>query len=81
VSWEELKQRWPRGTRVRLNKRQAIETGLFRKRKHLSKYRYGEVVGWCRSYTGCLYVQWDHRKARDIIHESFLKRASRSERR
>jgi len=80
VSWEGLKQRWPRGTRVKLEKLQALEAGLFRKRKHLDKYRYGTVVGWCRSYEGCLHVRWDHRKARDIIHETFLIRVERAER-
>jgi len=71
---EKLRKRWPLGTLVRLDKRKALEAGLFRSRRRLKRYALGTIVGHCREYEDCVYVKWDHRKAPDICWVGFLKR-------
>jgi len=61
------------GTRVKLDLKQVEKSMLFIKRGVLKKYKCGTVVGHSRYDPKLVYVKWDHRKSRELIHTSFLK--------
>jgi len=68
------------GTRVKLKKQEAEKFGLFTRKAILDRYDRGTVVGVSQMHDLCVYVKWDHRKARELVHINFLERVREGER-